>query len=73
MNFAYKEHGEKKEALVKLRLCPECGLPLSLFSVFPCLCDSVGRAAAKVSLHVRDTTHSYVWVDTVCDVHVLYL
>jgi len=47
MNFAYKEHGEKKEALVKLRLCPECGLPLSLLSVFPCLCDSVGRAAAK--------------------------
>ena len=25
MNFVYKEHGEKKEALVKLRLCPECG------------------------------------------------
>jgi hypothetical protein len=25
MNFVYTEHGEKKEALVKLRLCPECG------------------------------------------------
>ena len=25
MNFVYTEHDEKKEALVKLRLCPECG------------------------------------------------
>ena len=24
VNFAYLEHGEKKNALVKLRLCPEC-------------------------------------------------
>eukprot|EP00802_Teleaulax_amphioxeia_P006582 Tamp_06586.p1 GENE.Tamp_06586~~Tamp_06586.p1 ORF type:complete len:431 (-),score=93.83 Tamp_06586:1385-2503(-) len=29
MNFVYKEHGEKKEALVKLRLCPECGVRLN--------------------------------------------
>ena len=29
MNFVYHEHGEKKEALVKLRLCPECGLKLN--------------------------------------------
>ena len=29
MNFVYKEGGEKKEALVKLRLCPECGVKLN--------------------------------------------
>jgi len=29
MNFVYTEHGEKKEALVKLRLCPQCGVKLN--------------------------------------------
>ena len=29
MNFVYKEHGEMKEALVKLRLCPQCGVKLN--------------------------------------------
>ena len=29
MNFVYKEDGAKKEALVKLRLCPECGVKLN--------------------------------------------
>ncbi|XP_043268936.1 protein FRA10AC1 [Venturia canescens] len=29
VNFGYEEHGEKKNALVKLRLCPECSLKLN--------------------------------------------
>ncbi|XP_015524447.1 protein FRA10AC1 [Neodiprion lecontei] len=29
VNFGYVEHGEKKNALVKLRLCPECSLKLN--------------------------------------------
>ena len=29
VNFAYVEQGEKKNALVKLRLCPECSLKLN--------------------------------------------
>ncbi|XP_023805366.1 protein FRA10AC1 isoform X2 [Oryzias latipes] len=29
VNFAYVEHGEKKNALVKLRLCPECSFKLN--------------------------------------------
>lgn len=29
VNFAYIEHGEKKNALVKLRLCPECSHKLN--------------------------------------------
>lgn len=29
VNFAYVEHGEKKNALVKLRLCPECSHKLN--------------------------------------------
>lgn len=29
VNFAYKEHGEKKNALVKLRLCPDCSAKLN--------------------------------------------
>lgn len=28
VNFAYVEHGEKKNALVKLRLCPSCAFKL---------------------------------------------
>lgn len=30
VNFGYLEHGEKKNALVKLRLCPECSVKLNL-------------------------------------------
>ncbi|XP_040293214.1 protein FRA10AC1 [Bufo bufo] len=29
VNFAYEEHGEKRNALVKLRLCPECSYKLN--------------------------------------------
>lgn len=29
VNFGYVEHGEKKNALVKLRLCPDCSLRLN--------------------------------------------
>uniref|UniRef100_A0A1A8J530 Fragile site, folic acid type, rare, candidate 1 n=1 Tax=Nothobranchius kuhntae TaxID=321403 RepID=A0A1A8J530_NOTKU len=29
VNFAYVEHGEKRNALVKLRLCPECSFMLN--------------------------------------------
>ncbi|KAL6262218.1 hypothetical protein P5V15_007314 [Pogonomyrmex californicus] len=29
LNFGYIEHGEKKNALVKLRLCPECSVKLN--------------------------------------------
>ncbi|XP_038046835.1 protein FRA10AC1 homolog isoform X2 [Patiria miniata] len=29
VNFAYAEHGEKKNALVKLRLCPKCSYKLN--------------------------------------------
>ncbi|KAK7110137.1 protein FRA10AC1 homolog [Littorina saxatilis] len=29
VNFAYVEHGEKKNALVKLRLCPDCSYKLN--------------------------------------------
>ncbi|XP_066581498.1 protein FRA10AC1 [Prorops nasuta] len=29
INFGYVEHGEKKNALVKLRLCPECSIKLN--------------------------------------------
>ncbi|KAG9484812.1 hypothetical protein GDO78_008105 [Eleutherodactylus coqui] len=29
VNFGYMEHGEKKNALVKLRLCPECSYKLN--------------------------------------------
>uniref|UniRef100_A0A670HSF5 FRA10A associated CGG repeat 1 n=1 Tax=Podarcis muralis TaxID=64176 RepID=A0A670HSF5_PODMU len=29
VNFGYVEHGEKKNALVKLRLCPECSYKLN--------------------------------------------
>lgn len=29
VNFAYKEHGERKNALVKLRLCPKCSQKLN--------------------------------------------
>ncbi|XP_046850489.1 protein FRA10AC1-like isoform X2 [Xenia sp. Carnegie-2017] len=29
VNFSYREHGEKKNALVKLRLCPECSVKLN--------------------------------------------
>ncbi|XP_022096534.1 protein FRA10AC1 homolog isoform X2 [Acanthaster planci] len=29
VNFAYVEHGDKKNALVKLRLCPECSYKLN--------------------------------------------
>ncbi|XP_031842848.1 protein FRA10AC1 homolog [Nomia melanderi] len=29
VNFGYIEHGEKKNALVKLRLCPECSIKLN--------------------------------------------
>ena len=29
VNFGYMEHGEKKNALVKLRLCPECSVKLN--------------------------------------------
>lgn len=29
VNFGYIEHGEKKNALVKLRLCPECSTKLN--------------------------------------------
>ncbi|GAB1860893.1 Protein FRA10AC1 [Camponotus japonicus] len=29
LNFGYIEHGEKKNALVKLRLCPECSIKLN--------------------------------------------
>ncbi|KAG5311858.1 F10C1 protein, partial [Pseudoatta argentina] len=29
LNFGYEEHGEKKNALVKLRLCPECSVKLN--------------------------------------------
>ncbi|KAL0102698.1 hypothetical protein PUN28_018187 [Cardiocondyla obscurior] len=29
LNFGYTEHGEKKNALVKLRLCPECSVKLN--------------------------------------------
>lgn len=29
VNFAYNEHGEKKNALVKLRLCPDCSSKLN--------------------------------------------
>ena len=30
VNFAYKEDNEKKNALVKIRLCPECSIKLNL-------------------------------------------
>ena len=29
VNFAYVEHGERKNALVKLRLCPDCSYKLN--------------------------------------------
>lgn len=29
VNFGYVEHGEKKNALVKLRLCPDCSYKLN--------------------------------------------
>ena len=29
VNFGYTEHAEKKNALVKLRLCPDCSLKLN--------------------------------------------
>jgi protein FRA10AC1 len=29
MNFGYKERGEKKQALVKLRVCPDCAMKLN--------------------------------------------
>lgn len=29
VNFGYVEHGDKKNALVKLRLCPECSIKLN--------------------------------------------
>lgn len=29
VNFGYVEHGEKKNALVKLRLCPDCSIKLN--------------------------------------------
>ncbi|XP_004206007.1 protein FRA10AC1 isoform X1 [Hydra vulgaris] len=29
VNFVYSEHGEKKQALVKLRLCPDCSYKLN--------------------------------------------
>ncbi|XP_051174006.1 protein FRA10AC1 isoform X2 [Leptopilina boulardi] len=29
VNFGYEEHGEKKNALIKLRLCPECSIQLN--------------------------------------------
>lgn len=29
VNFGYIEHGQKKNALVKLRLCPECSIKLN--------------------------------------------
>ncbi len=29
MNFAYKEGGERKQALVKLRVCPDCAIKLN--------------------------------------------
>lgn len=29
VNFAYKEHGEQRNALVKLRLCPGCSAKLN--------------------------------------------
>ncbi|CAD5216074.1 unnamed protein product [Bursaphelenchus okinawaensis] len=32
VNFSYEEHGEKKNALVKVRLCPECSLKLNFHS-----------------------------------------
>uniref|UniRef100_A0A1Y1KC86 Protein FRA10AC1 homolog n=1 Tax=Photinus pyralis TaxID=7054 RepID=A0A1Y1KC86_PHOPY len=32
VNFAYKEDGEKKNALVKIRLCPECSQKLNYVS-----------------------------------------
>lgn len=32
MNFAYVEDGERKNALVKLRLCPECSGKLNFHS-----------------------------------------
>lgn len=32
INFGYEEQGEKKNALVKLRLCPECTLKLNYHS-----------------------------------------
>ncbi|XP_012226714.1 protein FRA10AC1 homolog [Linepithema humile] len=32
LNFGYEEHGEKKNALVKLRLCPECSVKLNYCS-----------------------------------------
>jgi hypothetical protein len=33
VNFAYEEHGERKNALVKLRLCPPCSEKLNHHSV----------------------------------------
>uniref|UniRef100_A0AC34FZ89 Protein FRA10AC1 n=2 Tax=Panagrolaimus sp. ES5 TaxID=591445 RepID=A0AC34FZ89_9BILA len=33
VNFTYKEHGEKKNALVKLRLCPACSAKLNYHSM----------------------------------------
>jgi protein FRA10AC1 len=33
VNFTYKEHGEKKSALVKLRLCPACSAKLNYHSM----------------------------------------
>lgn len=32
VNFAYREQGEKKNALVKIRLCPECSRKLNYHS-----------------------------------------
>ena len=29
VNFAYMEHGERRNALVKLRLCPDCSYKLN--------------------------------------------
>uniref|UniRef100_A0A3Q0RQX8 FRA10A associated CGG repeat 1 n=1 Tax=Amphilophus citrinellus TaxID=61819 RepID=A0A3Q0RQX8_AMPCI len=34
VNFAYVEHGEKRNALVKLRLCPECSFKLNYHHKF---------------------------------------
>jgi protein FRA10AC1 len=41
VNFAYVEHGERKNALVKLRLCPDCSYKLNyhhkyeFFNIYP--------------------------------------
>ena len=32
VNFAYLEHGDKKNALVKVRLCPDCSYKLNYHS-----------------------------------------